>query len=149
MLELIVVLAISGIVILNVVGLYLFIQKQYLNYKKQVDSEIEQVQLISILNNDIHLAEIIKSKENQLLIEKKNGTKATYNIVNEKLIREADRIDTFEVAIKNMKVKSDKEYELVYMISFDIKKGENFMPFEFFKTYDNATLVNQEIKYSR
>jgi len=146
LLELIVVLAISGIVMLNIIGLYLYVQKQFYNYKDQIDYEIELVQFISTLTNDINFGNKIKSGQNEIIIEKNNSKDVLYNFRKEKILRTDERTDTFNVSIRKIKTFSIDDYKLINRISLDVIRGTKVSSFNFIKNYDNATIVNMEIK---
>ena len=148
LLELIVVLAISGIVLLNIIGLYLYVQKQFQIYKNQIDSEIELVQFMSSLTNDINYGTTIKSRSNEIIIERTNGKQVVYKFKENKVLRTIERVDTFLISTKKMGTHSFKDYDLINKIDFDIIRGAKVSSFSLIKNYSNATIVNQEIKQS-
>ena len=117
-------------------------------YKNQIDSEIELVQFMSSLTNDINYGTTIKSRSNEIIIERTNGKQVVYKFKENKVLRTIERVDTFLISTKKMGTHSFKDYDLNNKIDFDIIRGAKVSSFSLIKNYSNATIVNQEIKQS-
>lgn len=149
LLELIVVLAISGVVIISAMSLYLFVQKQFLIYKDQIRGDIEINQFISSFSQDIDFAGNITCSADRVLLIKSNGEKTEYIFKNDILLKKASRTDTMKVSVRKIKTEKNNENNLLKKIEMEIKKGSSYIKYIFFKEYDNASLVNHKIKKNR
>ena len=103
---------------------------------------------MSSLTNDINYGTTIKSRSNEIIIERTNGKQVVYKFKENKVLRTIERVDTFLISTKKMGTHSFKDYDLINKIDFDIIRGAKVSSFSLIKNYSNATIVNQEIKQS-
>jgi len=139
-------MAISGMVLLNIIGLYLFVQKQYINYKVYNNEEIELAQFSSVFTNDIDFASEIKLNQRDILIKRNSGQELKYSCNKNNIIRTGTKIDTFSITVKKMVPIQLWELELIEQINMEIQMRGKIRTLSFFKDYDNAAIVNFEIK---
>lgn len=147
MLEMLIVLAVSGIVVATAAKAYEFISHQVFFIQSSVSKIEEGQQFQYVLSHDIMKAQKITTDQTkQNLLIQKDSLDVEYHFSDDVITRtQAHRTDTFHVVKTNLELTEVPGYESVHLIgSIQLKakildEEENFV---FEKEYSTETLLN-------
>lgn len=152
LLEMVVVLALSGIVITLLFQAFHMIQMDIHSEILKNEKQSKQWQGINQLKKDIQLAESIKGDTSALEIQRKE-TFVHYDFGTSFFIRkQQNSIDTFFVALKNKEVKylmlEDQQTDYLHCFIFYHQLKNEIFPITIIKEYSNERLYKFEIQSS-
>ena len=96
LIEIIVVMIISGAVVTISTLTYEIIQKQYFVFKAHMNKTSTDVLLVTLINKDFMLSDAVQSSEEGMII-KNQKQNIQYLLLKDKIIRQANLIDTFKL----------------------------------------------------
>ena len=151
LMELLIGMIISSIVISFCYMSYSMIYKQYMNYKAVKVELVEALELNSVLNSDISKAEKIVFDNNKLILIKEENKSFEYNFLEKYILRKTGEVvDTFNLIPLNIVSKQiasvSSSSALIEFFSFDANVLGDKEHFQFFKSYDAKTIMDNEIK---
>lgn len=147
MLEMLIVLAVSGIVVATAAKAYEFISHQVLLIQSSASKIEEGQQFQYVFTHDIRKAKEIYTDElKQSLTLKKDSLKVEYQFTDSSIIRkQTQHTDTFHIVKTSLELKELEGYEAIHLIGFIqlnakiLDEEENFV---FEKEYSTETLLN-------
>lgn len=106
---------------------------------------METTQLHTTLGNDVHMAEIISSDGNKIILHNKNKAEVGYEFYSDYILRTQNELtDTFKITAKNIQQKFifPENRMLLQQLSFDVLLLNEPEVFYFVKNYNAETLMN-------
>ena len=141
-LEIIIVLLISGIVIALSLNIYLNMEKLFYRILSDGNKYNEIMFFHNRLKNDFDKAKYVKIEIDELIIYKEDWDIIKYNLGSDYLTVSANNItDTLKLKIKNYNFEYlNEESRLISDFSLELKYNNNNFPFYFTKKYSNKVL---------
>lgn len=140
--EMIVVITISGILISSAMMIYLNYQKMFNKTLKGIEQSSEFMLFDSRIQNDSENSDKFVFKNDQFIFQLYDSTEVSYQFLENYLVRTCnEHSDTTFFKIKDLSY-SNYSGNLIKEIEFDIILNNNKFRYYLSKKYNNSTLVN-------
>lgn len=139
LIEVIVVMTITGVVFTLAAWVFLNISSYLNKYSTEEQQSTELTTLIKLIDSDLRKYSKHEFIENELLLyNSENSEEVAYIFYNEGIIRQNELLtDTFKLEINNATIQNIEDNALLTDLSFTIKNGTSSFEFEFSKPFDN------------
>lgn len=147
LLEAMVSLLISTLLVAFAFGLYLDFSKSYNQFDESNTRLYELMMFKNSLTSDWFKARVPKTKENFLLLKDQlKGTNVQYEFLDESIVRHKDRLDTFQVGVRELKYNYlNKESNVLNRLDLEIESNKQKYTISLNKEYDLKTKLKYRV----